>query len=500
MLGNLPADYKRQEQKAIKQGKDYDKPYVAIPRNFNKAMGVLNNVLGVGASTALRIADFLEDPLNLDPETPGRTEILTGLAGEAAQEGLNRGEDYLINKGVHPTHVESLGHAAALADLFIGSRGSGSAAKAASTIKPSGRRLGSLQRTISQAKNAKPLGQAGEVISPGKVKIQVKPKEIVQAAVSRAGLKNGAQKTVKAVIENGNGFKNGKSSTKVSSPEDVLNKSIDRVRVEIESLQTKQAGIKPSYKTKGEISELGSRINELSRTEDALNTMLVELMEIEQPKLFSDLDNALIADDPLALVRANTKAEKRAMYDMRVPGWNWEGHHKGWLNTAGTPFKGGRVNHETRHNTLQILSDQYDRQFSHAKSNIDMLFKPAHLDAHFKTWRAQGNRVGLEMTRRLMALGENATAEQIAKTLSKVRGVMDKSSEAARTSKANTKPSWDAFDNAELSPSFRDDLMKKGFNPADPRDPLLKEVSKQITAQRKQIEEAVNSVLNVNTN
>ena len=169
MLGNLPADYKRQEQKAIKQGKDYDKPYVAIPRNFNKAMGVLNNVLGVGASTALRIADFLEDPLNLDPETPGRTEILAGLAGEAAQEGLNQGEGYLLDKGVHPTHVESIGHAVELADLVIGSRGSRSVAKAA-TKTPLKIRKG--RTTMFSPSRRNKYGQWGEVgaVNPKKVR------------------------------------------------------------------------------------------------------------------------------------------------------------------------------------------------------------------------------------------------------------------------------------------------------------------------------------------
>ena len=119
-MASLPADYKRQEQLAIQYAEDYNKPQVAIPRAFNEAMGVAKRVLSVPISTGLQIGSMLEDPFNLDPDTPKQTELLTQVAGQGMETHLKTIKSAAVNAGINPEHVDAAGNLLELATLKPG--------------------------------------------------------------------------------------------------------------------------------------------------------------------------------------------------------------------------------------------------------------------------------------------------------------------------------------------------------------------------------------------
>ena len=119
-MASLPADYKRQEQLAIQYAEDYNKPQVAIPRAFNEATGVAKRVLSVPISTGLQIASMLEDPLNLDPDTPKQTELLAQVAGKGMETHLKTIKSAAVDAGINPEHVDAAGNLLELASLKPG--------------------------------------------------------------------------------------------------------------------------------------------------------------------------------------------------------------------------------------------------------------------------------------------------------------------------------------------------------------------------------------------
>tara|TARA_B100001250_G_scaffold412995_1_gene445724 strand:- start:1107 stop:2270 length:1164 start_codon:yes stop_codon:yes gene_type:complete len=119
-MAPLPADYKRQEQLAIQYAKDYNKPQVAIPRAFNEAMGIAERVLSVPVSTGLQIASMLEDPFNLDPDTPKQTELLAQVAGQGMETHLKTIKSAAVGAGINPEHVDAAGNLLELASLKPG--------------------------------------------------------------------------------------------------------------------------------------------------------------------------------------------------------------------------------------------------------------------------------------------------------------------------------------------------------------------------------------------
>ena len=386
---------------------------IAIPRKFNEVMGVVNRVLSVPVSTGLQLASMLEDPFNLDPDTPKQTELIAQVAGQGVETHLNTIKSAAVDAGIHPEHVDAAGNLLELAarGLMISGRGSGTARSG--PIQPVRVKVHQ-QRQITPGTqrrlpsgNPVPTGEVGSVMIP-----------------SREVLKS-------------KGYTLGKLAKVIS-----------------ESTKTKELLLRGKIKP----GDLGSdarsqlRILNLAATGASRASAMVRVMR-------QDSDAVGLLEDPDTIVnRLATRQTDITLQPTRV---GVIGHHIGMLKTFERPYlqmdlkKGLEVNNilSDKHNILlgqevpnlqNMYSQLIHNTVAHAGSTMDQHIRDAFRKVDWK----------------------NITAEQAADEIAKQYWVAQQQAWKAGVHPVNIEAGWNIYN--ALPPDIKKRLPKH-FNPLDPQ-------------------------------
>ena len=163
---------------------------IAIPRKFNEVMGVVNRVLSVPVSTGLQLASMLEDPFNLDPDTPKQTELIAQVAGQGVETHLNTIKSAAVDAGIHPEHVDAAGNLFELVTLKPGiddvlQRTKGAAFQQLTKNAPVVHAIGPDKLSIRDLYGKRPTDiKLSKDITPG----YVKPEDMVYGNVKQVNL------------------------------------------------------------------------------------------------------------------------------------------------------------------------------------------------------------------------------------------------------------------------------------------------------------------------
>ena len=197
----------------------------------------------------------------------------------------------------------------------------------------------------------------------------------------------------------------------------------------------------------------------ISRAQASLETLLADIGDPQDLRLINDLDKAL-SGNPANLIEQLQKIEKnhfdRVSAPLKMPGWTVEAHHKRWLKLLHQVVASGKVSPARRIEALHILYNEFGRRLGNVPNNLDAFFgRAVHKLAHSGNFDHNKSVFGMEMLNRINALGRDASAQDIAKLMSKISTQTEKLSFKALTSRENLEGGYAALRGSldRMSPS-----------------------------------------------
>lgn len=259
---------------------------------------------------------------------------------------------------------------------------------------------------------------------------------------------------------NGNGTKNGNPSTKVSkTDQDILERSVDVVNKELIEIEKQLAALGPrNKKNTAKIKELNKSKSEYERHVSSLQTLLLTGSKNDL-QLLTALDKALslnFKESADAIVHADLLHYGRAADALRILP-DAKIHHKNWLRLSASPFARGKVPTSVRNDTLHQMADQ-GVLYSNVNPNLEGLIgDDVHrIYGHGNTFESSKSRLPgiLEVRKRLMTLGANASAKDIVKELSKLNEITEAATIKAISSPEHSQRAYKALDELVLPPGY----------------------------------------------